>query len=111
MGTMNMRQARFRTVQTALVSLIAGLFAFTNVSWSQTVINSIQELQNINNNLSGNYVLGKDIDASGFNFTPIGCYGVCPKGFGFPGMLDGGGHTISNITIIPDHHMAVCFLV
>ena len=105
-----MGQAWFRTVRIALASLIAGLFAFTHASWSQTIINSIQDLQNINNNLAGNYILGGDIDASGFNFTPVGCYGVCPNGFAFTGTLDGNGHTVNNLTIVTNSSYGGLFL-
>lgn len=61
-----------------------------------TIINSVADLQNIENNLSGNYVLGGDIDASGFNFTAIG---ISAPLTGFTGTLDGLGHTITNLTI------------
>ena len=105
-----MGQAWFRTVRIALASLIAGLFAFTHASWSETIINSIQDLQNINNNLAGNYILGGDIDASGFNFTPVGCYGVCPNGFAFTGTLNGNGHTVNNLTIVTNSSYGGLFL-
>ena len=72
-----------------------------------TVINShstggaLSALQNINNNLSGKYFLGEDIDASatknwdnGAGFTPIG-----NDGTQFTGTFDGGGHNISGLTI------------
>jgi hypothetical protein len=51
-------------------------------------------LENIQNNLSGSYVLGTNIDASGFNFAPIGGQ-VNP----FTGTLNGNGFTISNLSI------------
>ncbi len=60
------------------------------------------DLQGINGNLSGKYVLGADIDASGTSswnsgegFTPIGD----DSGNRFTGSLDGLGHTISGLTI------------
>lgn len=72
-----------------------------------TVINShstggaLTALQNINSNLSGKYLLGEDIDASatqnwdnGAGFTPIGSDAT-----EFKGTFDGGGHTISGLTI------------
>jgi filamentous hemagglutinin family protein len=59
------------------------------------------DLQGINGGLSGNYVLGGNIDAtatstwnSGAGFTPIG-----NASGQFTGTLDGLGHTISNLTI------------
>jgi hypothetical protein len=88
-----------RLGQIALASLV-GLLVFPNVSWSQTVINSIQDLQNINNNLAGSYVLGGDIDAigtAGWNggkgFIPIGNINNP-----FTGSFDGQGHTINGLT-------------
>ena len=59
-----------------------------------TVIMTVADLQNIANNLSGNYVLGADIDAAGYPFTPIG-----PSGAPFLGTFDGAGHSIKNLTI------------
>lgn len=58
------------------------------------VINNINDLQAVQNNLSANYVLGANIDAAGFSFTPIGS-AANP----FTGIFDGQGHTISNLTI------------
>lgn len=61
-------------------------------------IDTIAELQNIQNNLSGDYVLGSNIDASGFDFTPIGS-NPFQGGAAFTGTFNGQGHTISNLTI------------
>ena len=65
------------------------------------VINSITDLENINNDLSGNYVLGQDIDATatatwnnGAGFIPIGDFQ-----HPFTGTLDGKGHVIRNLVI------------
>ncbi len=59
------------------------------------VINTVEDLQNINGNLSGHYVLGRDIDASTtLTFKSIGTI-ENP----FTGMLDGNGHTISNLSL------------
>lgn len=72
------------------------------------------DLQGINGNLAGNYVLGSDINASstatwnsGAGFASIGhpggsnFYGVNSHidGVEFTGRFDGLGHTISNLTI------------
>src|SRR5262249_27553980 len=67
------------------------------------LVNNVTDLQNIGKNLSGVYALGRDIDATGVNFTPIGSL----KGPGFAqftGIFDGqsfngSGPTISNLTI------------
>src|SRR5690606_35707423 len=64
-------------------------------------------LQGIDNNLSGRYVLGSDIDASatsgwngGAGFDPIGNPPVSPISANhFTGRFDGLGHTISGLTI------------
>ncbi|MCK5611573.1 hypothetical protein KAR91_57410 [Candidatus Pacearchaeota archaeon] len=53
------------------------------------------DLQNMNNNLAGNYFLSGNIDASGGNFTPIGR----DTGSRFTGTLEGNGFTISNLTV------------
>lgn len=58
-------------------------------------ITSAEELNNIRNNLAGDYVLGNDIDLSSIaNWQPTGTL-ANP----FTGTLDGNGHTISNLTI------------
>lgn len=69
------------------------------------VIKSIEELQNINNNLSGNYALGTNIDASstklwdnGAGFKPIGIEEK-KGGLEFTGIFNGLGHIISDLTI------------
>jgi hypothetical protein len=66
-----------------------------------TQIQTVQDLQNIQNNLAGNYCLANNIDASstatwnsGAGFIPIG-NSTSP----FTGSFDGQGHTISGLTI------------
>jgi hypothetical protein len=68
-----------------------------------TPINNVTDLQNINANLSGNYCLTQDIDASatagwngGAGFVPIGNFTT-----NFTGTFDGQGHTISNLFVNP----------
>ena len=64
------------------------------------------DLQGINGNLAGNYVLGADIDASatagwdgGLGFAPLApCIGMACGGM-FTGSLNGLGHVISGLTI------------
>ena len=81
--------------------LLAGLMlsAAPRPAAAQIVIDNVTELEDINSNLSGDYVLGADINAAGANFTPIG--ETCSaSGQGcFTGVLDGNGYTISNLTI------------
>jgi len=68
-----------------------------------TAINNVTDLQNMSQNLSGNYCLAQDIDASataqwnaGAGFVPIGTFEM-----NFTGTFDGLGHTISNLVVNP----------
>lgn len=91
-------------------SVLRFLFATAIVGASATasagpiIINSVVDLQNIQSDLSGNYVLGSDIDATGFKFTPIdgrisfGAFGTAAL-TPFTGVFNGLGHTITNLTI------------
>lgn len=55
-----------------------------------------QDLYNVRNNLAGNYIQVADIDISGYDWEPIGtAYMSTP----FIGKYDGGGYTISGLTI------------
>ena len=74
----------------AVFGMSAGL---TTAEAAPIVVSTIQDLQNITNNLNGDYILGSDINASGFAFTPIG------TSSGLRGTLDGNGHTINDLTI------------
>ncbi|SDR10071.1 filamentous hemagglutinin N-terminal domain-containing protein [Paraburkholderia tuberum] len=58
------------------------------------LVNSVTDLQSIENDLAGNYALGKDIDASNSAFTTLGYSSATP----FTGQFDGMWHTISNIS-------------
>ncbi|MCH7328107.1 YDG domain-containing protein [Acinetobacter modestus] len=68
-----------------------------------SVIQNLNQLQNINQNLAGNYLLGNDIDAknsqfwgdgNGIGFNPLG-----DSSHAFIGKLDGLGHQISDLYI------------
>ncbi|WP_026767829.1 filamentous hemagglutinin N-terminal domain-containing protein, partial [Selenomonas ruminantium] len=60
------------------------------------LVHNAAELQNMQNNLNGNYMLAKDIDASGIQkFTPIGMTAEN----GFTGKFDGLGYTIKGLQI------------
>ncbi|WP_184040673.1 filamentous hemagglutinin N-terminal domain-containing protein [Paraburkholderia sp. Cpub6] len=66
------------------------------------LVNSITDLQNIQNNLAGNYALGKDIDGSNFAFVTLAGppFPGSPVMFipvMFTGQFDGMWHTISNV--------------
>jgi len=59
-----------------------------------THITNATQLQNMNLNLTENYILDNDIDLTGVDWTPIGA------GVGtFVGSFDGQGFTISNLTV------------
>lgn len=61
----------------------------------ETIIWSANDLYKINNDLSGNYILSRDIDMSQIeNFTPIGS-----EDDPFTGTFDGNGHEIKNLKI------------
>ncbi len=73
------------------------------------LVNSITDLQNINQNLAGYYAQGRDIDASvtaswngGAGFVPIGTDNagqILANQAGFTGHFNGNGYTISGLTI------------
>ncbi|SAK74419.1 filamentous hemagglutinin outer membrane protein [Caballeronia hypogeia] len=65
------------------------------------LVNNRADLQNIEQDLAGNYALGKDIDASGTTvFNPIGSMPGqnAASGAPFTGQFDGMGHTIDKLT-------------
>ena len=62
----------------------------------------LEDMGTSNNNLRADYLITNDIDCSGIpNFTPIGDMNIAWYQYAkiFRGKLDGGGHTISNLTI------------
>lgn len=66
------------------------------------VIKTAQEFQDINNNLTGVYVLGNDIDLSTIsNFEPLGYFYTETDAHNsyFHGILDGNGYTIKNAKV------------
>ncbi len=71
------------------------IYDYIDGQWTEyTPITTAAELQAINDDLSGNYVLMNDIDLDGVTWTPIGTiYDV------FTGKFSGNGHVIENITI------------
>ena len=66
--------------------------AETSIPEGFTPIYTIEDLDDIRNNPNGKYILMKDLDLAGINWTPIG--GT------FTGVFDGNGHVIKNLTII-----------
>ncbi|MCT7523563.1 filamentous hemagglutinin N-terminal domain-containing protein [Aliarcobacter cryaerophilus] len=65
--------------------------------YNWTIINSAVALQNMKDGLYDKYVLGSDINLSGFDWIAVGSSTNYPYAFG--GYFDGLGHTISNLTI------------
>ncbi|MBB5509362.1 filamentous hemagglutinin N-terminal domain-containing protein [Paraburkholderia atlantica] len=57
------------------------------------LVNTAQDLQNIENDMSGNYALGRDVDAGGYAFKTLGF----ASKLSFTGQFDGMWHSVSNI--------------
>ena len=68
-----------------------------------TLIFTVAELQAINNNLSANYALAQNLNATGYAFTPIG------ETTAYTGTFDGLGNTISDLTESTSDHFAGLF--
>jgi len=69
-------------------------FASASQFTAYMLVNTPSNLQDISQNLSGNYALGRDIDlVSVESFAPLGQ---------FAGVFDGLGHTIDNLTLAPN---------
>jgi len=75
-------------------SLVSAVRRARSADGAVTEIGTVEELQAIRENLAGDYRLVADIDASGYDFTPIGT-----RDDRFVGTLYGDGHTVSNLTI------------
>ena len=66
---------------------------------SKTQIYNATDLQNINDDLNGDYELLADIDLTGIDWTPLGDVNP-PVGNPFTGTFDGRYHTVSNLTLV-----------
>ncbi len=66
------------------------------------IISSVGDLQMIAEHPSSHYVLGNDIDGSGYEFRPL-------ADIDFTGTLNGAGKTISNLTIGTSSYTAAIF--
>ena len=92
-----------------LMVLFLGLFLFgISKADSQAsdviMVSTPEQLDNIRNNLSGNYQLANDIDMSKYyNFEPIGN----ENDGAFTGSFDGNGHTIKNLPLDYDTYKYV----
>ncbi len=71
----------------------------TGTLTSYMTVDSMTDLQHVNNNLSGTYALNTDLNATGVSFTQIadGSDQGNPSD-GFSGVFEGQGHTISHLT-------------
>lgn len=92
---------------TEAVTLFAGGTGTESAPWQ---IATAQQLDQIRNDLTANYVLTADIDLSGYeNWVPIGAFQplsdapedaeVPHPDYAFTGTFDGAGHTISNLKV------------
>ena len=103
-----MKTNKVRVLKQSLGCLIAMVFAscfiFPAISYAYSGygagtsaepyrIGSCSQLEEINNNLSGYYVLVANINCSGYSFTSLG------QSTAFSGTLDGQDHTIENLSI------------
>src|SRR5579864_711037 len=95
------RNAHYAVRQILRSLVIVTVLLSPHFACAQTVIHTIQDLQNMANNLSGSYVLGNNIDASatstwnsGSGFIPVGS-STAP----FTGTLNGKGYTVTGLFI------------
>ena len=123
-GQNNNQDANYHLADGAKINLKAGQNFSTkkggDATKNYTVITELgtegsvtaQDLQGINGDLAGNYVLGADIDANATkNWGAEGDAGFNPLGNEFDGefsgYFDGLGHTVSNLTIDRPYNFGV----
>lgn len=83
--------AKIPMLSIGLFCLTAPLYALNNTA---TNISTCAELQNIKNDLAGNYVLIANVSCNGVDFVPIGSANTP-----FTGSLDGAGYNIKDLSI------------
>ena len=81
---------RFCTLILAVMMLVC-VPVPTFAAGGVTEISSAESLRQIDSNLAGSYILTRDIDLSGTDWTPIGASAP------FTGTFDGNGHTITGL--------------
>ena len=81
-----------------LICAVVGLLFPLSTTQAATVITTPQQLQDIVNDLAGDYVLGADIDLTGFAWAGIGHTMQAP----FTGTFDGDFHIINGLTATDD---------
>ena len=117
---MNIKTTSIPTYTALYLMVMVAMTIFTSVAVAQTQIRTIEQLNNVRNNLGGNYVLMNDLDFNDDNsysdptankaiYTPTGGdpaaatnVGFLPIGGGsrkFVGRFNGNGFTISNLYI------------
>src|SRR5437867_2395971 len=84
------------------VFVVLMLNAVPALAQAATAIHTCQELQDINNDLDGDYVLANDIDCSGGTFIPIGTISYFDY-YPFTGTFNGNDHAINGLNI-PDSY-------
>ena len=90
--------AAYPTLRAVPFGLIGNSGLISGSANNPTIISSCTDLQNVSTgNYAGTYELGADIDCTGVDFQPIQ-FGP----FGFQGVFNGQGHSISNLTINQD---------
>lgn len=91
-------------LQTSIALMTAILFAGFSLTYAQTQITTWTELNDVRENLEGDFVLMNDLDENtagyaDFNGTEEGWLPIGTAGDRFMGTFDGGGYTISGLTI------------
>ena len=71
----------------------------TSVPSGYTPIYDAEDLQNMQEDLTANYILMNDIDLSGINWKPMRYSKTGVYTLGFTGTLEGNGFTIRNLTV------------
>lgn len=87
-------QTVFRSITLGVITFITPLSVLAIPQSTAMNISSCVDLQNINNDLTGNYVLVANVSCEGVNFLPIGSASTP-----FKGTLDGAGFTIKDLSI------------
>ncbi len=90
----------------AAVTLSGAGAGFESNGYRYTVVQNLQQLQAVDANLDGLYVLGNDIAGSYYYGTAFKTIG---SGASFAGVFDGLGNTISNLTIASSNAYAGLF--
>ena len=105
-----------------LVSMIAGTgIMLSAATYDYIEVRTIEDLYNVRNDLTANYILMNDIDLTkatstdgdwsynGRGWNPIGSSTVYGQGTGFSGVFDGNGHTVYGMYVGGKIHDAGLF--